>query len=213
MRFLVCVSGMPRSGKNTLAGQLRDAYGFGEVAIAAPLYEEVARAFGVKVSELQSNEWKTTPQNLLASWCADEPDYRKMLKGMGVDLFTPQTSRFHLRHWGTEYRRSRDPMYWANAMLPSLDGIPGSIVINDMRRMDANFTEYHFLREYAAKHHMQFALVTVSRDGQEAWGHSSDDPFPDHMVDLAVTNVEGDPTAMLGTVTHYINALHGVEQE
>lgn len=211
MSIVVAVTGKPRCGKNTLANWLQAKKKFDQFAIAHPLYEEVATAFDTTVEALQTHEAKTIPSDLLAGWRANDPDYRLMLKGMGEDLFTPRTSRYHLRFWGTEYRRKRQPRYWADRLLSRLDVIQGavSIVIDDMRAYDRAYTEYAVLREFASRTGRRFMLVEVQRDGEEPWGHSSDDRFPDHMIDLTLRNVEGRPDVMLKLAYQHILEMTG----
>lgn len=209
MSIIVAITGRPRVGKDTLGEYLIDNHDYASLAIADPLYDEVAAAFGVSPLVLKSREWKENPQNCLAIWQCDDPEYRQMMKARGEDVITPRTSRYHLRYWGTEYRRARNPFYWADASRGALKAAEGrSIVITDMRAYDRTFTEYTFFREYAAQHGMDFALVEVLRENGEAWGHSSDDRFLDHMIDLTVTNHEGSPEGMFLAVEDYLAFLN-----
>jgi hypothetical protein len=209
MSIIVAVTGMPRVGKNTLGEYLQSAFEAEAIAIADPLYEEVADAFGVSIQELKTREWKETPQNCLAIWQSKDPDFRQMMKARGEDVITPRTSRYLLRYWGTEYRRMRDPFYWANASFPALKYAgERPVVITDMRAYDRTFTEFCFFREYAAQNDKGFALIEVLRKNGEAWGHSSDDRFPEHMIDLTVTNVEGDPAAMCEAVYNFLSCTN-----
>ena len=207
MSIVVCLTGLPRCGKNTLAKFLAEhpSFDFAEHAVADPLYEEVSESFSVSVEDLKSHEWKTTPQNILASWRSDDPDYRDLCRKMGIDMVEPKTSRFHLRTWGTEYRRMRDAEYWVNKLTPRLAAEEREdIVINDFRAFDKAQTEYTHLRQFAATTGRKFALIEVLADWSEAAAHSSDDRFPEHMIDMTVRNVYDNPRVMARAVEEFI---------
>lgn len=211
MSILIAINGKPRSGKNTLADFLTANLGGAQFAIADPLYSEVAHAFCTTPEALKTHTAKTVEDDMLAGWRSDDPGYRAMLKRMGEDLFSPRTSRYHLRFWGTEYRRNREPRYWADKLLMRLAATPAEqpIVIDDMRAYDKKYLEYAVLREYAAQTGRQFMLIEVQREGEEAWGHSSDDAFPDHMVDLHLKNVTGRPEVMQRLALEHLNEMTG----
>lgn len=190
MTYLVALHGLPRAGKGTIADALCAQRGFTRFSFGDAVYAEVSRAFGVRAEELRSNEWKTTPQNILSNRCADSVLYRAMLEGMDQDPAAPRTSRYHLRYWATEFRRKRNPMYWVERLAPQLRGVKGDIVIDDLRFED---TEYPYLRQFSHETDRRFRVIEVVRPGyqQQEGLHSSDTRLSAHRVDLLIENHEG----------------------
>lgn len=197
---LVALHGLPRAGKDTLGAHLVTHHGFRRIGFADALYREVAQTFGVKEDELRSHEWKTKPQNLLTIRCSDCPKYRAMMTNMGFDPDEPRTSRFHTRHWATEYRRAQDPFYWVQEVAEAVALMKNrSIVVTDLRFAN---TEFPFLRNFAKQTNRIFTTIEITSPLSEPADHTSDDRLPQMFIDMTIDNVVGQPEIMIGRAVY-----------
>ncbi len=206
MSIIVGLHGLPRVGKDTLANHLVEKFGFFRVAFADALYQEVAECFGVTVEELQSNEWKTIPQDRLMTWKAQDPVYRANMKRLGVDVLEPQTSRFHLQRYSTEYKRSINDRYWIDRVLAILQGLPSSqnVVISDVRFP----IECGMIAMHAAQTGMQQTIIEILREGAQETGHVSDQHLSD-AIGITIENVTDQPEIMFITAAAHIREING----
>lgn len=203
--FLIALHGLPRAGKDIIANRLME-YGYTRAAFATALYREVSATFGVTPEQLASHEWKTQPQLALLGRNSQCAKYRAVLQNRGVNMYEPQTSRFHLQLWGTEYRRVLfDRAYWTNEIDFTLSHVRGPIVITDLRFRD----EHDYLSRFAWRTNRQFRVLEILRESVAGSSHVSDMHLGDAFIDLAVHNVEGDPSIAVNTVLHYL----GITQE
>lgn len=202
MFYVVALHGLPRAGKGTAAEVLIRNHNFRRFGFGDAVYAEVSRAFGVTVDELRSDKWKTEPQNLLSIRCADSPIYRALMESMGFDIREPRTSRFHLRHWATEFRRSRNPNYWVELLDRQQFGWRGHMVVDDLRFAD---TEYPYLKALAAKTQREFRVIEIVRPGfAHDASHVSDKHLPFSFIDHVIENIDGAPEVLQGEITNYL---------
>jgi hypothetical protein len=217
---IIALHGLPRAGKDTLAGLIvRNGLRFAgaidppiQFAFADALYADVAAMFEVSIADLHSHAWKTEPQEDLALWHCQHPTYRAWLRQRPTPVFDPQTSRFHLRYYGTEYTAeysTRD--HWARKLVATLDTYDevhdGVIVITDLRRYGHSMHELEALRLWAHLHLRALIVVHIERPGYvpTAPAHSSDAVFPPGTSQVTLTNAEGaPPEAMLQQLTTFL---------
>lgn len=216
---VIALHGLPRAGKDTLAGEIVRHYAETadectlRLAFADSLYDSVAGVFGVPADSLRSHEWKTQAQECLALWHAQNPDYRQFLASRGLGVFDPQTSRYHLQVYGTDYTHEREGVdYWARQLVLRLDrdlveNGPRPVVVTDLRRYGNSFHELDALRCWAAQRTRRLVVVQVERPGlaYPTASHSSDAVFPASCIDVRVCNAEGEPPVqMLNQLTDYL---------
>lgn len=217
---IIALHAAPRAGKDTLAKELIEHFGFVRFSFAGPLYEEVSLAFGASVELLESHDWKTRPQKSLALVNCNDPTFRELMLGKGFTLDEPLTSRVILQRWGTEYRRHENKDYWTDQMWTRLQkhfDCVGSISVNGARAVitdtrvykDADgylsYDEAELVREFADSTDLFGRLVEIVRDGCEGNGHSSDERFPVGFIDRTVYNTDT-PTVMLNQLTAYLES-------
>lgn len=201
--LVLALHACPRAGKDTLADALVDRFGFSKLGFGDAVYQEVAAAFGVFVSELRSHKWKTEPQPLLALQCCDSPKFRAMMECLGFDPKEPQTSRTILRFWATEYRRAQDPFYWVREAASTLDYWPKSnIVVNDLRFLDS---EHPYLADLARRTKRRMAVIEIVSEWQTPRQHVSDRRLPDDMIDITIQNVKDNPETMIENAIKFLN--------
>lgn len=200
--FLVALHGLPRVGKDTVVNALVKKHFFQKIAFADALYAEVADSFGVSATELASDTWKRYPQNLISIQCSDCPKFRALMGVLGHDPSTPRTSRFILRNWAHEYRRSDNSDYWISEFQQKAVFARKSIAVPDLRYA---VDEYHFLKSFSLltrRRLVVFEIVNPSVTLSEH--HASDDRLPAEYINHTVINIQGDPAQMIGDVFQHL---------
>lgn len=196
---IIGLTGLPRTGKDTLGLLLQARDGYHRLSFATHLYYEVAVAFGVSVEQLASHEWKTTEvEELCLEHCKDLDFLARFLELEGDCAYNnPQTSRRILQIWGTEYRRFQNPNYWTDRLLEDLNAAYQAgmkrFVVTDVRvNMDrdngTSYNEFHALDTAAYNAGGSMRLVEVVRPGAVDTGHSTDARFPAHLIFATITN-------------------------
>lgn len=202
MKVIVGLHGLPRAGKDTLGAELV-ARGFKRIGFADAVYEEVAETFNVSVEDLQGR-FKQEPTELLASWRAQDPDYRALACSLG-DKFEHRNSRFHTRIYATEYRRKQNPAYWTDIVQDFVEmnfreeDFGSDIVVTDVRFPN----EVGMLRQTATRLGYAWTLIEITRDGVVGSEHVSDTRL-DGMIDTTIHNEEGNPAALINQAVAHI---------
>lgn len=155
----IALIGKARSGKDTVASQLVEHYGYTRVAFADPLKDAALATDPIVVNAM------------------GEPDSLSRIVGdygweRAKDLY-PESRRI-LQHMGAAIR-AIDPSFWLNAALAKAEAIPGPVVITDCR----------YGNERAALETLGFATVRVNRPGTATGGHESEtelDGVPMHYL-------------------------------
>jgi hypothetical protein len=107
---LIGLTGLPRSGKNTVADYLQDNYGFGQMAWATTLKQAAAVLLKRPVIDMNSGDREA----VMPEW------------GFSIREF--------LQKVGTEVCRNIDPDFWVKRLAMEYDAYPQSnIVITDTR--------------------------------------------------------------------------------
>jgi hypothetical protein len=144
MSYVLGVMGIKGAGKDTLAEILTSMYGFKRLAFADALYQEVADAFGVPVSFLQNRDTKETPLPELSMIHCSNADFITVLKeavlaaGNSFSVLMPNSPRYVLQIWGTEFRRTGySDSYWLDQVKSSIcDNPQSNFVIADCRHVN-----------------------------------------------------------------------------
>ncbi|MDH1765124.1 hypothetical protein N5D37_05300 [Comamonas aquatica] len=118
--IIIGLTGANGAGKDTVAGMLSRALHTHRrqscvMAFADPLYEEVAKAFLIKIEQLKERRTKEQPSEALnLNMCIDPWFVQSIEKSCNVDVMSevPRSPRQILQWWGTQYRRAQDPLYW-----------------------------------------------------------------------------------------------------
>jgi len=196
---IIGLHGNPRVGKGTLAGLLVGLDGFACIGFADRLYEEVARAFGVTVAQLQQDDWKSTPQPALALYhCMDDCFYNLMYTVYAEDAQAPRTSRWILQRWGTEYRRAQNPRYWINIVEQFVqDHEKQPVVLHDVRFEDE--AKLGLLLVLRRQRSGQGIIEITRKNAPPPDSHTSNRRLPDHLIDFTVAN-DGTPEEMYQAV-------------
>lgn len=206
-KYLIGLHGQPRHGKDTLAEQLVSSQEFRNYAFADPIYEELSEAYGVARADLNSTLWKTQPQEALNLLHCGDGEFRLWAKEQGHDLWSPRTSREIMKMYGNDYHCSKDPEHWVKKLEARLRRARtgSNIVVTDVRKPR---NEYDFLRRFALGTGRTFVLVEVLKQGEPrvaASDHITDQPFPQSLIDLTVTNIPGNQRLM------YLALLEGLK--
>jgi hypothetical protein len=198
--MMLCLTGLPRCGKDTAADHLVKEFGFFKTSFGAGIYEEAAPAFGVSIADMQTDHWKKNdvPELALAN-CTDQEFVNEVMKDLDDSwgntpqshldylMNAPRSSRFILQRWATEYRREQNPLYWVQKVDRQLaydwNG-QQDIVISDLREMH----EYTYLHKLAGQFHMPFRVLEIMRAGTVGSAHSSDAGIPAHLINTRIEN-------------------------
>lgn len=200
MRQILGLHGLPHVGKDTAARHLTQQ-GWKRLAFADRLYEEVALCFGVTVEQLRDDDWKDKPREELAIMHCLDPEYRGVARVYGAyDLYAPRSSRFHLRYYGTEYRRTQNPRYWLDIVLGQIADCVDPIVITDLRFQ----SEWMGLRQQSAALRATYRTVELTSCWALPGEHASDERLPDAMIDHIIENVFDLPQIMLRNIDEFV---------
>lgn len=191
---VVVLHAVARAGKDTLARALQVA-GYTPLALGAPLYAEVAAAFGVREHELRNADKKDTARIGLALRQCGDPVYVRRMEELGHDdLSTPRSPRWHLDRWGTEYRRHQNHNYWGEKLIDLCKDVEGPIVLTDMR-----IDDYEIAQTIAADRGAELIVFGITRPDSphEISSHSSTKLWPAERMTYQLVNVEDDPEFMI----------------
>jgi hypothetical protein len=187
---IVAIHGYPGTGKGTLAGHLVRKYGFVQIDFADALYEEVAAALNVDTAALRNREYKSTPQETFCAFHVSHPDYRHFLaKHLRLDLYEPQTGRFHLDTYGTLFMaRQGTPLRWVDATMDRIQKTRGPVVVSDLRRY-SDLRELRALKLHSALARRELCITEIVREG---FGPPNDSDIhaklPDGQIDVFLDN-------------------------
>lgn len=186
-KALIGVSGVAGSGKDSVGDVLVKKYGFQKFSFSDQLYEEVSKAFDVRIEDLKSRSLKEVPNDhLKLKYCRDSGFTRALshalfcTKGYGYGG-VPMSPREILQLWGTEYRRHQDPNYWIKRSKDWFDALPpGSRAVN---------VSVRFPNEMDWIHAEGGVCARVVRPGYEPINaHSSDRLLVDGHFDFIIVN-------------------------
>lgn len=134
--MIIGLTGPAGAGKDEIAKVLVNDYGYVRRAFADPLYEEVARAYGVQVGFLNYRPTKEKPMPAMALInCADK-DFIDVVRSArpGIKNTDDLSPRVVLQLWGTEYKRAIDDDYWIKKLISfSEESGNEKIVVPDVR--------------------------------------------------------------------------------
>jgi len=202
---IVGLHGLTRTGKDTLADLFVAHQGFVKLAFAEPLYQEIADAFSVRVEDLKSDSWKTSPRAELE--IRRSTDLRFIDQMRRLDLFVDEalSSRQVLQLWGTEYRRQlHGDDYWVGLMTGRLHELGGNtdVVLSDVREtLEAAMGHWLVSRG----HFRALRMFAVQRPGTGSTGHSTDRGLCPFLIDATLHNT-GTPEELYEQATQLLAA-------
>ena len=153
MKNVVCFLAVEGAGKDT-AGDVAVTRGYTRIALADPLKEEVAAAFGVTVDLLNNRATKEMDLPEMGLVHCRDPHFVGWARTRGCLEWAANSPRKVMQCWG-DFRREGDTEYFVGQALVKIQGIPGDVVVTDLRR----WNEYHALVEAGA------VLIRVTRPG------------------------------------------------
>jgi len=110
--IIIGLTGLPGSGKDTIADALVAHLGFTKMSFAEALYIEVAEAFGVSTELLQERSTKESEFGYLHFDASNDRDFVRCMIDAGHDPLQSRSPRWLLQQWGTEYRLAQNQSYW-----------------------------------------------------------------------------------------------------
>lgn len=167
----IALTGLARSGKDSVAARLVEHHGYVRVAFADKLKEAALKADPI-ICAYSYNDGSTDTERLseLVSdlgWERAKDEY-------------PEVRRF-LQHYGQTVREMYSE-FWITAARPAIREAWGSgrpVVVTDVRYTN----EADFLRN-----RLDFGLVRVTRPGQTPGDHISEREMLDYPADLTIVN-------------------------
>jgi hypothetical protein len=218
MHRLIGLLGAKGAGKDTAATLLIERLGFVRTSFADSLYREVAEAFGVTVDFLSRRETKETPLPELALALCKDPQFVEVAAGRRQTkwdwlriwpfssyrrfLAKPQSPRWILQLWGTEYRRrSRfgHDLYWLDQVKARIAASPQTrFVITDVRfSNEADFVKEEGGLLGRVRRLSLEALEAQARSSGTATAlHPSETELLTREVDFDLINKEGDVNSL-----------------
>lgn len=187
-RTVVGVSGLPGTGKDTLADVLVAEFGFTKAAFADAVYVEIAAAFEVSVATLRARHTKERAMPFLdIDFCTDR-EFAALASKIAVMDNGCLSPRMTLRLWATEYRRARKgDNYWVDQLEQTIRTRPGPVVVTDVRFEN----EAELVRSYSEPRLIHLRREGVTIDKHQ---HSSDGGVKVHDGDFYLSN-DGDVEA------------------
>lgn len=145
LKCLVCVSGPPRSGKDTVALYLKEQYGMAHLSLAAELKRRTAAMFGRSWTDASC--WLEQHKDMPGT--CEGMSFREALIWASEEIFKPKFGRD----------------YWVRCLEHELDVYSQyGIVISDM----GFFEEVKAMREYFADEQLHgLIMVQVTRPGTD----------------------------------------------
>ena len=169
---LIALTGLPRTGKDTMAQHLMDHYGYVRKSFADPLKVAASVLLNRPLSQCQG---------------LDGFDREAVMPEWGFSM------RWFLQRLGTEclrYQISAD--FWVTRMsleLTTLDGrVPDSTSQEPPSELKVVITDCRFFNELLMVRNLGGTLIEIRRPGIVGSDHLSDKGLPESAVDLVVTN-------------------------
>jgi hypothetical protein len=88
MRKLIGITGLARSGKDTLAAHLVQAHGYSQYKMAGPLKQLLADRFGLSMDEVDSGDWRDKPNEQFghkSNQCGNHFSLRSWMQWLGTE--------------------------------------------------------------------------------------------------------------------------------
>lgn len=167
----IALTGLARSGKDSVATRLVEHHGYVRVAFADKLKEAALKADPIILVTLDS---ALRPYEVHLSEIVNDHGWE-----YAKDYY-PEVRRF-LQCYGQTVREI-DPRFWINAAKPAIEAAWASgrpVVVTDVRYTN----EADFLHGS-----LPFGLVRVTRPGQTPGDHISEREMLDYTADLTIVN-------------------------
>jgi hypothetical protein len=136
--LLIGLTGLPASGKDTVARILVRNYAYATAAFADALRDEVCVGWN-RLDDLWLTDRviKERPTHDLAIHKCPDADFMRAMLRANQDMRAPRSPRQILQLWGTEYRRTQRPSYWIERLTDRVDELVRKgnkrVVISDVR--------------------------------------------------------------------------------
>lgn len=153
----IALHGAPRVGKDTVAGILRERFGFRPAAFADALREEICTAYpGVTPTFLTHPASKESPQQELALKHCKNLDFVSVATHLlgHEQMGRPLPPRWVMRAWGSEFRRQQDRHYWVKK---------AQELVDDHQNARFVFTDNRFEEETDWLRELGCVFVTIER--------------------------------------------------
>ena len=192
-QLVISLHGLPGTGKDTIADHLVKHYGFGRIAFADALKQEISDSyFDAPVALFNDRRTKAEPIPRLRlvdckhkpfiDWYLSTRDGEYELSVMGAGFYSqPRSPRWAMQQWGTGYRRSQDKQYWVKRLtenFPTND----HVVITDVR-YDNEVIEFE-----VAKHEVWEIVRPNNPHHNKADKHSSNARLSDQLISRVILN-------------------------
>lgn len=138
--MIIGLAGHMGSGKDA-AGKILSGYGFRRIALGDAVRHEAEES-------IRAGALPAALPHYIRTIVADMPPEEVWKKP------TSDRCRRLLQWWGTEYRRSQDPLYWVRAVQRTIESIGGNWVVTDVR----------FPNEIEVIHEMGGVVWRIDRD-------------------------------------------------
>jgi hypothetical protein len=187
MGTIVGLHGNGRTGKDSIADLFVERLGFVKLSFAAPLYEEVADAYGVDEEQLLDHNWKTFPQKELRADRSGNEDFIKVVSAAGYFADESISSRTVLQLWANDYKKKMyGEDYYAAMMIGTMRRIGDKdIIFSDLRHsIEAAVGNWQVNKG----RYSTFKVIELLRHGTVNTGHSSDNGLAKFMIDASVRN-------------------------
>lgn len=196
-----------KSGKDTLIEHLEKQLGLKvfRVAFADVLKKQCAEALGdPRLEAHMHTSAKDTDSVALSIEKLPEGDYKEFLEcHTDYCQTSPRSLRWHLQHYGTEFRREflKEPNIWLNlGLIEVAKGLANPatdvVVVTDMRLPN----EYSTLAALPGAKTVRIVRDWFIQDVDEAAYHISDIALMAHPFDALVVNSWGKPEEMVNKV-------------
>ncbi|QJI53016.1 hypothetical protein XccvBFoX4_gp62c [Xanthomonas phage FoX4] len=186
--IIIGLTGLPGSGKDTIADALVAQLGFTKMSFAEALYIEVAEAFGISTDLLQQRSTKESDFGYLHFDASNDREFVRCMIDAGHDPLQSRSPRRLLQQWGTEYRRAQNPTYWiekvsAKVVAASIRG-ERRFVYTDVRFND----EAEWLQDWHGSTGISVEIWQVARDNCKRSAHASDKGLHPSHIDMTFYN-------------------------
>lgn len=185
---IVILHGRPRVGKDTAADALA-VLGYRKFKLGKRLYAEVGEAFGLSPTVMEDDTIKDVPSSMFALRNCTNKEYVNRCIDLGhIHMHERRTMRWHLRHWGTEFRRQQDPGYWGHHLRAEVAISPDPVVICDLRADD-----YWVAEAIARDRQERLVTIEIIRPGIPIpdFIHASDARWPGEVIHKTFVSAEG----------------------
>lgn len=177
--MIIAMLGEAGAGKDTVADHLVSNFCFRKHTIAARLYAEIAKAYGLTIEFLSNRQYKDKYLDELSLVRCMDRQFVAFMMTLGFGIGEPLSPRVILHRWG-DYRRRADPFYFLGPVLKDINAeAKANHVVSDVRT----------LLEYSELGKRHAAYWRVSRPGmKKVENHHTETALAKARVDVRLPN-------------------------